>query len=280
MYRLGHQDVLDLLPERNVLAHKGDFGKILLICGSRNFTGAAALASMGALRSGAGLVYLVVPECIYSIEAMKLTEPVIYPMPCRDGMISEEACKLLEPLLKKVDAVLVGPGLGQSSGTEAVSCFVLENYDGCVILDADGINVLNKHKDILRRRKGPTIITPHEGEFLRFGGCLDYGRVQGAQAMASDLSCIVVLKGHETVITDSDSIYINSTGNPGMATGGSGDVLSGVITSLVGQGVSPIKAAAAGAWLHGAAGDICADTIGQYGLLPSDMLSVLPRLLK
>ncbi len=280
MYQLCHEDILKLLPDRAIKAHKGDFGKLLLICGSRSCTGAAALASMGALRVGAGLVYLAVPLCIYEIEAVKLTEPVIFPLPCHDGMLSEEAWSTLLPLLNKVDAVLVGPGLGCSAGTEAVVCAAVEAFNGPVIVDADGINVLNKHKDILRRRTAATILTPHEGEFLRFGGSLEYGRTAGARQMAEDLGCIVVLKGHQTVITDGEAVYINPTGNPGMATGGSGDVLAGIITALVGQGIAPLEAAAAGAWLHGAAGDLCAEAMGQYGMLPTDMISFLPRLLK
>jgi len=280
MKQLSHEDVLKLLPDRIKTAHKGDFGKLLLICGSQNCTGAPALASMGALRCGAGLVYLAVPFCIHAVEAVKLTEPVFFPLPCNDGMLSQEACEKLETLLSKVDAVLIGPGLGVSVGTEAVVSFVLDAFKGPVILDADGINVIKSHKDILRRRNYQTILTPHEGEFLRLGGNLQNGRVSGAQEMANELNVIVVLKGHETVITDGENVYINPTGNPGMATGGSGDVLAGMITALVGQGIAPPEASAAGVWLHGAAGDLCAEAMGQYAMLPSDMLSVLPRLLK
>lgn len=280
MKQLDHEDVLKLLPDRSKTAHKGDFGKLLLICGSQNCTGAPALASVGALRCGAGLVYLAVPSCIHAIEAVKLTEPVIFSLPCSDGMLSREACMKLETLLSKVNTVLIGPGLGISVGTEAVVSFVLDNFKGTVVLDADGINVIKSHKDILRRRKYPTVITPHEGEFLRFGGNLQNGRVNGAQELAMDLNVIVVLKGHQTVITDGHNVYINPTGNPGMATGGSGDVLAGMITALIGQGIAPIEASAMGVWLHGAAGDLCAEVMGQYAMLPSDIFSVLPRLLK
>ena len=136
------------------------------------------------------------------------------------------------------------------------------------------------HKDILRGRTAPTILTPHDGEFVRFGGVLECDRIASAKQLARDLGVIVLLKGHRTVITDGDTVYLNTTGNPGMATGGSGDVLAGVIVSLLGQGISPLEAAACGAWLHGAAGDICEKEIGQYGMLPSDMVNVLPRLLK
>ena len=277
---LNHERVLEFLQDRPVDAHKGDFGKILLLCGSRGYTGAAALAAMGALRTGAGLVYLGVPESIYAIEAIKLTEPVIFPLPDENGMYAASGISRITELLNGKDAVLIGPGMGQSAGTFEVVKTVLENYHGPVVLDADGINVIREHKDILRGRTSPTILTPHVGEFLRFGGTLTQDRAESAAALAYDLGCIVLLKGHRTIITDGISCYCNTTGNPGMATGGSGDVLAGIIVSLLGQGLPPLEAAACGAWLHGAAGDICAEEIGQYGMLPSDMIHVLPRLLK
>ncbi len=278
--RLNHEDVLRILPNRDPLAHKGSFGKILLLCGSRGFTGAAALAAMGALRSGAGLVYLGVPDCIYDIEAVKLTEPVVLPLPDDGKTLSESAVSQIMELLPKMDAVLIGCGLGQSTGTLAVVKTVLESFHGPVVLDADGINVLSEHRDILRGRTNPTILTPHAVEFQRIGGQLDGGRVAGAADLAKNLGCIVVLKGHDTVITDGRIHFTNPTGNPGMAVGGSGDVLAGIIVSLLGQGIGAMEAAACGAWLHGAAGDICAAEIGQYGMLPTDMLQVLPRLMK
>ena len=278
--RLTHDDVLRVLPDRDPHSHKGSFGKILLLCGSRGFTGAAALAAMGALRSGAGLVYLGVPDCIYDIEAVKLTEPVVLPLHDDGKTLSEKAIPQILELLPKMDAVLIGCGLGQSHGVLTVVKTVLESYHGPVVLDADGINVLSAHRDILRGRTNPTILTPHAVEFQRIGGQLDSGRVAGAVSLARDLGCIVLLKGHDTVITDGKVCYINPTGNPGMAVGGSGDVLAGIIVSLLGQGIGAMEAAACGAWLHGAAGDICAAEIGQYGMLPTDMLQVLPRLMK
>ena len=148
------------------------------------------------------------------------------------------------------------------------------------MIDADGINVLAGHIDLLRGRTAPTILTPHEGEFARITGQACNDRFAEAKDFAADHQVILLLKGHRTVVTDGETCYINHTGNPGMAVGGSGDMLAGMITALLGQGVSPIEAAACGAWLHGAAGDICEKEIGQYGMLPTDMLKVLPRLLK
>ena len=278
--KLDHESVLSFLPDRDPYGHKGDFGKILLLCGSRGYTGAAALAAMGALRSGAGLVYLGVPESIYAIEAVKLTEPVVFPLPDEGGKLGFLAVNEILALLPKMDAVLVGCGLGQSAGTLSVVKAVLENAKCPVVLDAEGINVLREHKDILRGRRYPTILTPHDGEFTRFGGTIGEDRMASAAYFAREWNAIVLLKGHRTCITDGETGYENHTGNPGMAVGGSGDVLAGILVSLLGQGLKPLEAAACGAWLHGAAGDLCAGEIGQYGMLPTDMLNALPRLLK
>ena len=278
--RLNHELVLSLLPDRNPWGHKGNFGKLLLLCGSRGYTGAAFFAAMGALRAGAGLVFLGVPESIYGIEAVKLNEPVIFPLPDAGGRLSADAVPEILTRLPQMDAVLVGPGLGQSEGTLAVVRAVLEKAECPVVVDADGINVLSAHRDLLRGRKSPTILTPHDGEFARLGGVIGEDRMAAAAALAEELGCVVLLKGHETCITDGTDGYINPTGNPGMAVGGSGDVLAGVITALLGAGLSPLEAAACGAWLHGAAGDRCAAELGQYGMLPTDMLSALPRLVK
>lgn len=277
---LNQNDVLSILPDRAPWSHKRTYGKILLLCGSRGFTGAAALAAMGALRSGAGLVYLGVPESIYAIEAVKLTEPVVFPLPDKGGMLSSDAIEKIKDKLPGMDAILIGPGLGQSEDTFDVVKAVLELFNGPVVIDADGINVLSAHRDILRGRKAPTILTPHDGEFCRVGGVIGGDRPASAMELARKLGVIILLKGHETVITDGDDCYINRTGNPGMAVGGNGDVLAGIIVSLIGQGIVPLEAAACAAWLHGTAGDICAESIGLYGMLPSDLLQVLPRLMK
>ena len=277
---LDHASVLSLLPDRDPFGHKGSFGKVLLLCGSRGFTGAAYLAAMGALRTGAGLVFLGVPESIYEIEAVKLNEPVVFPLPEENGTLSSLAISEISERLPQMNAVLIGCGLGQSSGTCAVVKAVLKNSRCPVVVDADGINVLREHKDILRGRTYPTILTPHDGEFLRFGGIIGDNRMTSAAYFSKEWNCILLLKGHKTCITDGMRGYLNQTGNPGMAVGGSGDVLAGMIVSLLGQGVQPIEAAACAAWLHGAAGDLCAGEFGQYGMLPTDMLTRLPRLMK
>ena len=188
-------------------------------------------------------------------------------------MLSRAAIPEILERLPQMDAVLIGCGMGQSEATFEVTKAVLENARCPVIVDADGINVIAPHKDILRERHYPTVLTPHAGEFARLGG-------GEPERFARNWGCILLLKGHRTRITDGKQTYVNHTGNPGMAVGGSGDVLAGMITSLIGQGIEPLQAAACAAYLHGAAGDICARELGQYGMLPTDMLQVLPRLLK
>lgn len=278
--QLSHEKVLELLPQRAIESHKGDYGKILLLCGSLGYTGAAYLAAMGALRTGAGLVYLGVPQSIYAIEAVKCNEPIVFPLPEEGGMLSSAAVDVIIPKLKDMDAVLIGPGLGKSEDVTAVVLGLLKSFTGPVVLDADGINAVAPHMDIVRERRYPTILTPHPGEFARLGVNASEDRFASAQSFAKDNGCILVLKGHGTVITDGDTLYRNPTGNPGMAVGGSGDVLAGMIVSLLGQGLQPLSAAACGAYLHGLAGDVCAEKLGQYGMLPTDMVEVLPRLMK
>ena len=268
-----------MLPDRKPDSHKGDFGRVLLLCGSVGYTGAAALSAMGACRCGSGLVYLGVPEPVYPIAAVKLNEPVVFPLPADDGMLSERAVRELLPRLEHMDAVLIGPGLGQSEGVLACVRAVLENSCVPVVVDADGINVLARHIDILRGSACPVILTPHPGEFRRLGGRTDLSREDAAVQLARELSCLCVLKGHGTVVTDGTDSFVNTTGNPGMAVGGSGDVLAGMLVSLLGQGLRPLDAACAAVWLHGAPGDLCARELGQYGMLPTDMLAALPRLL-
>ncbi|MCI6729258.1 MAG: NAD(P)H-hydrate dehydratase [Candidatus Faecousia sp.] len=276
---LDERAVHRLLPERDPWGHKGDFGRLLLLCGSVGYTGAAALAARAAVRSGAGLVFLGVPRSIYAIEAVKLDEPIVFPLPDDGSCLSASAIPEILERLQRCDVCLVGPGLGQGPGVLPVVQAVLEKARCPVVLDADGINVLAAHKDRLRERTGVTILTPHDGEFARLGG--GHGdRLEDTAALAKDLKAVILRKGHRTLVTDGERAYENRTGNAGMATGGSGDVLAGLLTALLGQSIPPLEAAACAAWLHGRAGDLCAQTMGQYGMTPSDMVKTLPRLLK
>lgn len=279
MNYMNQSTVRDLLPVRKRDTHKGDYGKILLLCGSRGFTGAAALAARGALRTGAGLVYLAVPESIYAIEAVKLTEPVVLPLADQDGKLCAGSIPQIAALLPKMDAVLFGSGSGIGPGTEEVLLFLLNNCKCPLILDADGITLAARHKDILRDRSSCTILTPHDGEFARLHPS-DLPRVEQTMTMARELGIILLRKGYRTLVTDGVVCWENRTGNPGMATGGSGDVLAGIILSFLGQKVPPLEATAAACWLHGAAGDRAAEKLGEYGMLPGDLVEELPQLLK
>lgn len=269
------------LPRRDRWAHKGDFGRVLLLCGAVGYTGAASLAAMAAARTGAGLIFLGVPEPVYPIVAGKLLEPVVFPLPAKEGKFSEKAIPEILERLKVCDACLIGCGMGQSEDTFQIVRAVLEQAACPVVLDADGINVLREHIDVLRGAACPVILTPHEGEARRLdplGNPSD--RMEQVQRLHALTGATVLLKGHRTLIYDGTDCYINRCGNPGMATGGSGDVLAGIIVALLGQGLTPVQAAAGGAWLHGRAGDLCADRLGEPGMLPSDMIQELPRLLK
>ena len=277
--RVDQNTIKAWLPKRKRESHKGDYGKILLLCGAVGYTGAAALAAQAAVRSGAGLVYVGVPESVYPIVAGKLTEPIVFPLPDENGMLSSAAIPAILERLSSMDACLIGCGLGQGEGTFQAVKAVLGNARCPVVVDADGINVLRGHIDVLRGASCPVILTPHEGEFLRLGGDLSEGREKGVMKLQKDLGATVLLKGHRTLICG-EECYRNCTGNPGKATGGSGDVLAGILVSLLGQKLSPSKAAAAAAWLHGRAGDKVAKKLGEYGLLPSDIIKELPRLLK
>ncbi|MBQ5748814.1 MAG: NAD(P)H-hydrate dehydratase [Oscillospiraceae bacterium] len=271
-----------LLRVRARNTHKGDYGKVLLLCGSCGLSGAAVLAAKAASRTGSGLVYLGVPEAIYPIAASHCLSQIVFPLACdEEGKFSSDALIKIEQMLPKMDAVLIGPGIGRGSGISELVFEIVKTCTVPLVLDADGINAMEGHIDFLRGSSCPTILTPHDGEFARLGGdAKTDDRIAEAMRIARLTESVVLLKGHRTVITDGLNIYRNVTGNPGMATGGSGDVLSGIIVSLLGQHIMPLEAAAAGAWIHGMAGDICASEIGEYGMLPEDMIERIPRLLK
>lgn len=278
--------IRQLLPVRPRFSHKGDFGRVLLVCGSVGFTGAAALAARAALRTGAGLITVATPRQVWPIVAAKLDEPMVMPMAeDKAGRLSLQAVPALAQLLAKADACLIGPGLGRSEELDALVAALVGEARCPVVLDADGINAMAGHIDRLREAACPLILTPHDGEFLRLspGAALppaDFDtRADRAMMLARQLGAVVLLKGYRTAITDGKRLYRNETGNPGMATGGSGDVLAGMLVSLLGQGLAPLEAAAAAAWLHGAAGDRCAAERGEYGMTPSDLIDAASRLL-
>ena len=272
------------LPRRPRTAHKGDFGKIFILAGSEGFTGAPVLAARAALRTGAGLVYLGVPKEVYPIVAVKCDEAMPFPLPEDHSAILERA--------RGCDAAVIGPGLGRAPETERLVLSLLAGLDIPVVLDADGINALCGHIDILDKRSGLTVLTPHEGEFARLTGCNlpVKDRLSAARNFSREHGCILVLKGHGTVTAAPDgSAYINATGNPGMAKGGSGDVLAGIIAALLGQkhlrqerreGDNTTELVAQAVQLHGLAGDLCAQKLGEYAMLPTDLIEALPEILK
>ena len=271
--------VMQNCPPRRQDTHKGDYGKILLLCGAEGYTGAPSLAAKAALCSGAGLIFVGVPRSVYPIVASKLEAPMVFPLPDLDGKLSVEALPAILQQLEQADACLIGPGLGRSEELDKLLPEIIKNCKCPLVLDADGINAMAAHKDVLRGRTCPLVMTPHEGEFRRLTQWKKADRISGAEQLAKDLNAVVLRKGHETIITDGYKTYVNRTGNAGMATGGSGDVLAGILTALLGQGVAPLEAAATAAWLHGTAGDLAAAYLGQYALGPCDLLEELPRLL-
>ena len=272
------------LPRRARDAHKGDFGKCAILGGSVGYTGAPVLAARAAVRTGAGLVWVGVPAPIWPVAAAKLDEAMPFPLPAgKEGQLSLEAGEAIHNRLAGCMVCLVGPGLGRGNGVAAVVRHLLQETHIPVVLDADGINALEGHIDVLDARQGlHTVLTPHDGEFARLGGDLSVGdRLGEARRFAMEHGCCLVLKGHRTITAFPDgTAYINTTGNPGMAKGGSGDVLGGMILALLGQGLPARQAVPYAVWLHGAAGDKCAAEMGEYGMTPTDLVAALPGVIR
>lgn len=269
------------LPRRERDSHKGDYGKLLIVAGSEGYTGAPVFAAQGALRSGAGLVYLGVPRDVYPMVATRCSSAMPFPLPDDTEQLVERA--------RSCDVVLAGPGMGSSPRAQQIVFRLIEDIEGPLVLDADGLNALEGQTQRLRARTGLTVLTPHDGEFARLAGCsLPLNdRVEQAAELAQDTGCVVVLKGHETLTVDPQGrVWRNTTGNPGMAKGGSGDILAGMIASLLGQKqltgcVScPGELVAWAVYLHGAAGDAAAAQYGEYGMLPDDTLAAVAGVLQ
>ncbi|MGI5971774.1 MAG: NAD(P)H-hydrate dehydratase, partial [Oscillospiraceae bacterium] len=269
-----------LLPKRRRDTHKSDYGRVLMLCGSEGLTGAAALASLAALRSGAGLVSLGVPLCVYPIIASMNPEVMAFPLPDKDGKLAYDAIDEILDRAQKADVMLIGPGLGRSGEITELTAGIVLNAKCPMVIDADGLNALSANIDILKSVSASLVLTPHDGEFIRLGGDPEGDRLSHAADFAKEYGVTLVLKGAGTITARPDGhAFVNTTGNPGMATGGSGDVLSGIISSFIGQGLSPDMAAASAVFVHGLAGDVCARKLGQYGLLPRDIIEALPGVL-
>lgn len=262
-----------LLPTRRADGHKGTFGRIYVVAGDVGYTGAPVYAAEAAARTGSGLVFVGVPQAVYPIVAARCATAMAQPLP--------EDREVLLKRLKGCDAVVLGPGLGRSRAAEELVLFLLEKLECPVVLDADGINAAAAHIDVLRGRRCPMVVTPHEGEFLRLGGDLSLGREEAALTAARELGCVLVLKGPGTITAAPDGrARCNTTGNCGMAKGGSGDILSGMIASLIGQGADPFDAAACAVWLHGRSGDLCQRQMTAYAMTPPDMVERLPEVFR
>ena len=273
--------VRQCLPRRDPEGHKGDFGKVLCICGSVGYTGAPIFASRAAVRTGAGLVLLGVPQSVWPVAAVKSDEAMPFPLPeTADGKLSLLAEEPIRQRAAGCDAVLLGCGLGRDWQTDTLVQDLL-NMEKPLVLDADGLNAISENAELLQKRPAVTVLTPHEGEFLRLGGDLSRGREAAAAAFSQKYGVYLILKGHRTLIADPEGrLAENNTGNCGMAKGGSGDVLTGLLTGLLAQGMEPFDACCAAVWLHGRAGDLAAADKGERSMTPTDLLEQIPYALK
>ncbi|MEA1965342.1 MAG: NAD(P)H-hydrate dehydratase [Candidatus Aerophobetes bacterium] len=279
-------DIAKDIFKRKLSSHKGNFGHLLVIAGSRGMTGAAALTSLAALRAGAGLVTLGIPESLNPVLEVKLTEAITLPLPqTEEGSLSFRALKKIEEFSKKCEAVALGPGISTNKETAKLVKMLVKQLTIPLIIDADGINVLGDETALLSKYKAPLIITPHPGELSRLLHTsikeIQKDRIGFALTLAKNTGGIALLKGARTVIADKEgTIWINSTGNPGIASGGSGDVLTGIIGGLLVQGFSTLTAAKLGAYLHGLAGDLAAQIKGEVSLIATDILNNLPEAIR
>lgn len=278
-------DALPTLPPREADSHKGTFGRAMIIGGSRGKAGAPSLAGIATLRSGAGLVTVVVPRGIQDVVAG--FEPSLMTVGLgqkdSDYLDQSTSAEVLE-LSKNQTCLALGPGMGTEHGTQRLVQKLYRAISQPMVVDADGLNAMSIDKEGLGQPSGPRILTPHPGEFQRLTGekCkaeLSKRAEQAAKLARSDSQnrTVVVLKGHRTIVTDGQQFSVNQTGNAGMATGGSGDSLTGIITALLGQGLSPWQAARLGVHVHGLAGDLAAERLGQISMIATDIIDFLPQ---
>lgn len=278
-------EIAQLFTPRKFDSNKGDYGKLLSVCGSYSMQGAAVMAAKAAVCSGVGLVQCVFPDVAYTPIASKLTEPIMIPLKSDiNGFLSAENIPIISELSKKATAILLGCGLGFNENTVDIVCDILKRSTCPIILDADGINAVCSNINILKETSAPIIITPHPGEMARLTGksieAIQADRIKAAKDFALEYGCVVVLKGANTVVASpSGSIYLNRTGNPGMATAGSGDVLAGIISSFVCQSMSLQSAATAGVYIHGLCGDTVMRKYSMHAVTPTRMIDELAEVL-
>lgn len=274
----------NLLKERKSDSHKGNNGHLLVFAGSKGKSGAAALAANAAKRTGAGLVTLGVPKCIGNVIESKTTEAMSLELEdTNDGSFSSVAAKLaFDNLKNRKNALAIGPGISTNEETKKFFLSIIQRADVPTVIDADGINILAENLKVLKKLKNTFILTPHPGEMARLCNLstkeVQENRVEISKNFAMEFRCYVVLKGARSVIADPEGmVFINPTGNPGMASGGMGDVLTGMIGALLAQGYSPIEASTLGTFLHGFAGDLAAEKFGQLGIVASDLIEKIPE---
>ena len=282
-FLLGKEELEGVVRRRKKESNKGDYGRVLLVTGSTGMTGAGCLAASAALRAGAGLVYIAAPASLGDVYAKNVRETIFLPLEDEGkGVLSSKAIAQLEAALTGKSAVAVGPGLSLKGEVWELVRFILENAEVPLVLDADALNSIADDVSVLAKIKNRAVITPHPGEMSRLTGksieFIQENRLEIAREFSTKWKVITVLKGFRTVIAMPDGkAYINITGNAGMATAGTGDVLTGIIAALAGQGIPLGKAALAGVYLHGRAGDIAASEFGEYSLVASDVTAGLPE---
>ena len=281
MRLIDREYVRSLMPRRDPAGHKGTFGKVYLLGGSVGYTGAPVLCAAAAERSGCGLVFLGVPESVWPSAAVKCGGAMPHPLAEQDGRLSPAAEEEIRRRAAGCDAVAMGCGVGRGEESDLLLRCLL-TLEKPLVLDADGINALAGHIDTLSCRRGcVTVLTPHDGELARIGGDMTAPREAAAAAFAADHGVYLIRKGHRTVVAAPDGrLAVNTTGNDGMAKGGSGDVLTGLLTGLLAQGMEPFGACCAAVWIHGRAGDMAAEEKGRRGMTPADMIEKLPYALK
>ncbi len=277
------ETIKNIFPKRNPISNKGDYGHVLSICGSRKMAGAAVLAATGAVRGGSGLVTAAFPDCAYPAISSKLTSPLLLPLKSTaEGTLSADNVDEIKFVMSKASAVLIGCGLGVNNNTAKLLYEVIKNSEVPLIIDADGINIISHNINVLKEAKVPIILTPHPGEMSRLCGKsikqIQADRIQTAVDFAHKNNVTLILKGANTVVAtpEENTAFVNTSGNPGMAKGGSGDLLAGLVSAFTASGQNALNASISAVFLHGLAGDIAAEKYSQTAMTPTDVANCLP----
>ena len=276
------QTMKELMPKRKSESHKGDYGRIAVLGGSSGMAGSVYMASLAAMRTGAGMTFILAPKSISKILQIKANEQIIKEIACQNFYYSPEIVKQLLDNIDDKDALIIGPGMGKGENLDELISEIITSTDIDIIIDADGLNAISKDLSILKS-KNNIILTPHMGEFSRLTG-IEIDKIKAdeeniARKFAKDNDVILVLKSNQTIVTDGENFYKNEIGNPGMATAGVGDVLTGVIASFM-KRLDPFEAAKLGVYIHSLAGDIASQKLGEDSLMATDIIDSLPDAIK